>query len=164
MLKFDYPSVRGLNIRNVAFTVPGMTDPLLPITRKMVFPRAMPFGFVFPPRITSATPLVGPVPNLQFSALCDHRLIASWAIAGQIGLRLLALPINERELHVRVVYLYRFSTEGNLGDGKRVILISGPACPEIIEKKTAPGRPKAHYADQGSNTIFPPSPPLSMRV
>jgi hypothetical protein len=37
-----------------------------------------------------------------------------------------------------------------------------PVCGQHSEP--APSRRKAYYADQGSNTIFPPNPPLSMRA
>lgn len=77
MLELDHPAVIGLYIRYVFLAAIGLVDDLLPAFRKLSFPRAMPLGFVFPPWITSATSLVGPVPYVDFTALCNHRLSAN---------------------------------------------------------------------------------------
>lgn len=100
MLKLDYPPLIGLNICNVFLSVIGLEDNLLPAFGKPSFPSAVPFGFVLPPGITSAPSFVGPVPDIDFSALCNHRLIASWTLAGKIGLGLLALSVYESKFHV----------------------------------------------------------------
>jgi len=72
---------------------------LLPSGRKLFFPRAVPFNFVLPPRVTGVTPFVSPVPNPRLSALCDHRVTASLARARKIGLSLSALFIDESKFH-----------------------------------------------------------------
>jgi hypothetical protein len=45
------------------------------------------------------------VPNFYFSAFCNHRLTASWTLAGKIGLGLLALPIEESKFHIRMSFI-----------------------------------------------------------
>jgi hypothetical protein len=102
ILKLDHPSLVCLYIRYVSLSTLGVVDNLLPAFGEMPLPRAMPVGFVFPPKITDAATFVRPVPNIHFAALCNHGLIADWTFAGKIGLRFLALPVNERELHTRV--------------------------------------------------------------
>jgi len=82
MLELDHPSLICLYIRYVLLSTVGLVDNLLPAFGKLSFPGAVPLGFVFPPRITGATSFVGPVPNLDFSALPNHRLIARWTLAG----------------------------------------------------------------------------------
>jgi hypothetical protein len=82
MLELDHPPLICLYIRYVFFATIGSVDNLLPIFGKFSFPSAMPVGFVFPPRITGTTSFVGPVPNLDLSALCNRRLIANLTLAG----------------------------------------------------------------------------------
>src|SRR5258706_8078156 len=105
MLQLNYPPLIGLYICDVFLSVIGLVDNLLPAFGKLSFPSAVPFGFVLPPRITGATSFVGPVPNFDLSALCNHRLIASWTLAGKIGLGLLALLIEECKFHIRILFI-----------------------------------------------------------
>lgn len=99
MLEFDYPAVICLYISYVLLTVISVVNNFLPRFRKLSLPRTVPFGFILPPRITIATPLVRPVPYLHFSALCNRLLIAGRASAGYTWLSLLAHRIYDRELH-----------------------------------------------------------------
>ena len=82
MLELDHPPLICLYIRYVFLATIGSVDNLLPIFGKFSFPSAVPFGFVFPPRITGPTSYVSPVPNLDLSALRNRRLIANWTLAG----------------------------------------------------------------------------------
>jgi hypothetical protein len=96
----------------------GSVNNLMPAFRKIIFPSAMPFGFVLPPKITSATTFVGPVPHLDFSALCYQRLIASWALTGKIWLGLFALPIDECKFHGQLSAPYLiFHNSPLMGEG-----------------------------------------------
>ena len=61
MLELDYPTIMGLHVSDVSFTVLGMVDDLLPISGKLVFPGAVPRRFWLP--VASALALVSPVPN-----------------------------------------------------------------------------------------------------
>lgn len=82
MLELDYPSLVSLYISYVPLSTIGVVDNLLPAFGEMPLPRAMPFSFVFPPKITDAKVLVSPVPNIDFTAPCNHGLIANWTFAG----------------------------------------------------------------------------------
>jgi len=83
----------------VSLAVSVMLDKLLPTNGKQVFPSAVPFRFILPPRIAKATPFVSPVPKPDFSAPCNHRASADRTLAGKIGLSFLALSTNESEFH-----------------------------------------------------------------
>ena len=81
MLELDYPAVIGLYICDVLLAVLSVVYKLLPFARKLSFPSAVPFAFVLPPRVTGVTPLVSPVPNLDFSTLCNHRVTVKRTLA-----------------------------------------------------------------------------------
>src|SRR5690606_26784404 len=101
MLKLDHPTLIGLYICDVLLSVIGFMDNLLPAFWKLPFPSAVPFGFVFPPSITSAMSFMGPVPNLDFSAFCNHHFSASRTLAGKIWLGFLALPVYQSKFHIQ---------------------------------------------------------------
>jgi len=65
----------------VSFAVFGMVDNFLALSGKLVFPNAVPFRFILPPRIAKPMPLVSPVPNTNFSALCNHGCSAARTLA-----------------------------------------------------------------------------------
>jgi hypothetical protein len=100
MLKLKYPSLISHYISYVLFSVIGLVDNLLPAFGKLSFPRAMPFSFWFPPTITDAAAFVGPVPNLDFSALGYDWVIANRTLPWKIGLSFLAFSIYERKFHI----------------------------------------------------------------
>lgn len=102
MLKLNYPPLIGFHICDVFVSAITLVDNLLPTIGKLSFPSSVPFGFVLPPRITSTSSLMGSVPDLDFSALCDHGLIASWTLATKTRLGLLALPIDEGKFHTPI--------------------------------------------------------------
>jgi hypothetical protein len=106
MLKLDYPTTLGPDICDVINAVIGWVNNLLPGIRKLCFPIAMPFAFVLPPRITESLSLVSPVPDSDFSALCNHRAITSRTHSGVTGLRFLALPVDHSKLHIRLMTDY----------------------------------------------------------
>jgi hypothetical protein len=81
MLELDHPTILGLHVCDVSFTVLDMLDDLLPISGKLVFPSAVPLRFILPPRIAKATPSVSPVLNPDFPASCDYRASAAGALA-----------------------------------------------------------------------------------
>ena len=103
MLEFNYPTTICLHICNVLLTSFCFVDNLLPVDRKLSFPAAVPICFVLPPEVAGAPSLVSPMPNLDFSALGNHRVIASRALARKFGLSFLALSIDEREFHILVI-------------------------------------------------------------
>jgi hypothetical protein len=81
VLELDCPAITGLNICAVSLTVVGIVDDLLPLTRKLVFPIAMPFRFALPPRIASTFPFMSPVPDSDWSALRNHGISAARTLA-----------------------------------------------------------------------------------
>jgi hypothetical protein len=56
-------------------------EDLLPISGKLVFPSAVPLRLILPPRIAKETPFVSPMPNANFSALCNHGSAAETTLA-----------------------------------------------------------------------------------
>lgn len=81
MLELDYPTTICLHVCDVSFTVSGKVDEFLPISGKLVFPSAVPLRFILPPRIAKPMPFVSPVPNANFSALCNHGSSAAITLA-----------------------------------------------------------------------------------
>lgn len=81
MLELYHPTTRGFHVCDMTFTGLGMLDNLLPVSWKLVFPGAMPFRFVLPPRIANATLLMSPVANPDFSAPCNHQSSAARTLA-----------------------------------------------------------------------------------
>src|SRR6266853_3383375 len=81
VLELDYPTSICLHICDVLFTGFCLVDNLLPVDRKLSFPNAVPFCFLLPPRVAEAASLVSPMPNPDFSALGNHRVIASRTLA-----------------------------------------------------------------------------------
>jgi hypothetical protein len=71
----------------------------LPISGRLVFPRAVPLSFILPPRVAKTPPLVSPLSNPDFSAPCNHRSSAARALACKIRLSFLALHVNESKFH-----------------------------------------------------------------
>jgi len=81
VLEFNHPTITGLHVCDVSFTVFGVVNDFLPFIGKLVFPGAVPFCFVLPPRVAEAASLVSPMPHPDFSALGNHRMIASRTLA-----------------------------------------------------------------------------------
>jgi hypothetical protein len=64
MLKHNHKAMRGTDISDVLFPgLPIVLDKLLAFDREVVFPRAVPVGFSFGPRITIPNSPVRPVGN-----------------------------------------------------------------------------------------------------
>jgi hypothetical protein len=104
MLEFDYPPMLGINICNVLGAVAGMMNNFLPSIGEFRLPFEVSLCFVFPPRVAAgATSLVSPMPNPDFSAPGNHRVIANRTLARKIGLSFLALPVDEREFHLLII-------------------------------------------------------------
>src|SRR5215475_4650383 len=62
MLKLNHKAMRGTNISDMPFPgLPVVLDKLLAFGRKVVFPRAVPVGFLFGPGITIPNSPVRPV-------------------------------------------------------------------------------------------------------
>jgi len=89
VLELNHPTITGLHVCDVSFTVSGKVDDLLPVSGKLVF-QAGAIPFHSPPRIAKATPFVSQCqsrtsPHLAIIGLPRRTL------AGKIGLSLLAL-------------------------------------------------------------------------
>ena len=59
MLELDHPPLICRYIPYMFLSTIGWMDNLLPGFGKLSFPSSVPFGFVFPPRITGATSFMG---------------------------------------------------------------------------------------------------------
>ena len=100
MLELYHPAISGLHVCDVSYTVFGALDDLLPISGKLVFPSAVPLGFILPPWIAKETSFVSPVPNADLSAPCNHGSSAARTLARKIGLSLMALSVYVSKFHV----------------------------------------------------------------
>lgn len=68
MLELDEPTTICLHIRDVLLTGFGVVNNLLPSIGEFRLPFAVPFCFVYPPRVVGAvSSLVSPMPNPDFS-------------------------------------------------------------------------------------------------
>ena len=67
MLELEYPTLIGLYIRDVLLTVIVSVYNLLPVVWKLSFPSTVPFGFVFPPRVTGPIPSMRPMVNFYLA-------------------------------------------------------------------------------------------------
>src|SRR3989442_11130232 len=83
-----------------------MVDNFLALSGKLVFPSAVPFRFILPPRIAKPTSFVSPVPNASFSALGNHGTSAEATLARKIAPSLLALSVYECEFHILVMTVF----------------------------------------------------------
>lgn len=99
MLKLEYPTTIGLNIRDMSLAIGGAVNDFLPVKGKLTFPGAVPLSFVLPPRVAMLPSLVSPVPNPELSALRNNRAGAARAPTLLAGLRLLALSIDQCKSH-----------------------------------------------------------------
>jgi hypothetical protein len=81
VLELNHPTIMGLHVCDVSFTVLGVAEDLLPISGKLVFPSTVPLRFILPPRVAKATPFVSPVPNPDVSAPCNHQSSAARTLA-----------------------------------------------------------------------------------
>jgi hypothetical protein len=100
VLELDYPTTICPHICNVLGAVVGVANNFLPRLGEFRLPFAVPFCFGFPPRVAVVTSRVSPMPNPDFSALGNQRVIASLALACKIRPGFLALPLDEREFHI----------------------------------------------------------------
>ena len=100
MLKLNHKAMRGTNISDVLFPgLPIVLDKFLAFGREVVFPCAVPVGFLFGPGITIPNSPVRPVPDSVIAALSNHGSPARWACSGKPRLSLATLAFNICELH-----------------------------------------------------------------
>jgi len=70
VLKFQNPTAICFYISNVLFTAFFISmSYFLPLFGKVVFPRSVPFSFIFPPWVAVTTSFMRPMINSFFSAL-----------------------------------------------------------------------------------------------
>lgn len=85
VLELDYPLIDRLYVGNVPLSVVRVLDNLLPIVRELAFPNAMPFCLILLPRIAVAAASMCPMPNADFSALCNLTASARSGLATPTG-------------------------------------------------------------------------------
>lgn len=135
----------GLDICNVLGAVVCLVNNFLPSIGECCLPVAVPFCFVFPPRVAEAPSLVGPMPNPDFSALGNHRVIAIRTAARKIGLSFLALSVDAREFHTNV---------GGCAGGR--VVATGAHSAKDLSAQTArpPTRGSDYRRYEGAATLY----------
>lgn len=101
MLKFEDKLVRCFHIGDVNSIIRTDVNNLLPISRELVLPGDMPFGFL-PPGIAGAPALMGPVPDARATALRNSGRLAGLADTGQAKSSFTAISVDERNSHVDI--------------------------------------------------------------
>lgn len=101
VLHLDIYPGRRLNISSVYFSVRSGVDNLATTFGKARLPRAMPWGFVLPPRIAVLKSFMRPVMHNARSAFCDGRSFAHLANAPPLTECLSSLTIHHCILQLR---------------------------------------------------------------
>jgi hypothetical protein len=99
MLKFEHPSVLGLDASNVFLAILGGMHYFLTFDGKLALPGSLPLSFTFPPRITDKRALMRPVPHSEPPTLRDDWALAGRAHTGEPRHRFRARTIDESKLH-----------------------------------------------------------------
>ena len=101
MLKLDHKAMRGTNISDVPFPgLPIVLDKLLAFGRKVVFPSAVPVGFLFGPGITIPNSLVRPVGVSERATFGNNLAITNGAHPLPPGVGFNALTACKCKSHV----------------------------------------------------------------
>lgn len=83
VLKLHYVALVSLHIGDMFLVIFCAMDKFLPFLGEVTFPRAVPFSFVFPPRIAVPCFMMRPVLNFNVATLGDNGTVAAGAFAGQ---------------------------------------------------------------------------------
>ncbi len=94
------------DIGNMFFTIISIVNYFLPMIWKFIFPRSMPFGFIFPPRIAPYVSFMRPMMNTNLTAPCSHCVITTDTFATNILLSLLTFVIYKCEFHINRILSY----------------------------------------------------------
>src|SRR5262245_37647129 len=87
MLELNYKAMRGTNISDVLFPgLPIVLDKLLAFGRKVVFPRAVPVGFLFGPGITIPHSPVRPVEDSVRATFGNNLAVAKATLRPPTGI------------------------------------------------------------------------------
>jgi hypothetical protein len=129
MLEFDKKPMRCLNVGDVFLAVRAIVDHLLPISWEAVLPAQMPFGFWFPPRITSASASMCPMPDSHRPAFGNHWLSAKGTGPLQVHTSYWESALDQSSLHACTPYL---DVRTSMRHALSVI---------VREEFTGPGRP-----------------------
>jgi hypothetical protein len=89
VLKLDHAALACFYIGYMFFAIISYLHDFLPLDRELVFPVAVPLGFVFPPLVAIPFALVRPVPDVLLTAFGDGRSPTHRAFTGQARLRFL---------------------------------------------------------------------------
>ena len=99
MLELDYPTMIGLHICNVLFSVLGLVDKFPPLAGELVLPIAVPFGLGFPPDVAVTSFKMSPMPDPDISTSRHHSRTAKWTFARKTRFGFSALSVNECKFH-----------------------------------------------------------------
>ena len=81
VLKLNHPTAASLYIRDVSFAVARGVNDLLPVSRELLLPGAMPARLILPPRIANAVPSMSPMVDADLAASGNHWCAAPNALA-----------------------------------------------------------------------------------
>src|SRR6516164_3307495 len=101
MLKLNHKAMKGTNISDVLF--PGLfivLDKLLAFGREVVFPRAVPVGFLFDPGITIPHSPVGPMGDSVRATFGNNLAATTATLRSPAGIGFNALTICKCKSHV----------------------------------------------------------------
>lgn len=99
VLEFNYIALVSLHIGDMLLTIFGTMNEFLPFLGEVTLPRAVPFSFVFPPRIAFSYFVMGPVFNFYVATLGDNGTVAARACATEAGFSFSKLIVYQCILH-----------------------------------------------------------------
>ena len=101
MLKFNHKAMRRTNISDVPFSrLPVVPDNLLAFGWELAFPRAVPFGFVLRPGITTPHSPVRPVSDFMRAAFGNDLATTTGTRPPPFGIGLKTLTACKRKFHI----------------------------------------------------------------
>ena len=101
MLKLNHKPMRGTDISDVLFPrLPIALDQLLAVRREVVFPRAVPVGFLFGPEITMPDSPMRPVGDSLCATFGDNLAITTGTRPPRLGAGFNTLTAYKRKSHV----------------------------------------------------------------
>jgi hypothetical protein len=106
MLKLNYKAMGGANISDVLFArLLIVLDKLLAIGREFVFPRTVPFGFLFGPGITIPNSPVRPVGDSVGATFGNNLAVATATLRPPAGVGFNTLIACKCKSHLQRLYL-----------------------------------------------------------
>jgi hypothetical protein len=106
MLKLNHKAMRGPNISDVLFPgLPIVLDKLMAFGGKVVFPRAVPVGFLFGPGITVPHSPMRPVEDSVRATFGNDLAVATATLRSPAGVGFNALTACKCKSHLQSLHL-----------------------------------------------------------